>query len=75
MADFKKQIIEDIRGYQEKYGSTIPAIRKDEWAFNFWVLDKFFYEDEELIIDKITDYSDYGIDEYEWYKRIISYTE
>lgn len=68
MADFKKQIEEDIRAYQEKYGDTIHDIKKDEWAFNFWVLDKFFYEDEELIIDKITDYSDYGIDEYEWYE-------
>lgn len=68
MADFKKQIEEDIRAYQEKYGDTIHDIKKDEWAFNFWILDKFFYEDEELIIDKITDYSDYGIDEYEWYE-------
>lgn len=68
MSDFKKQIMEDIKGYQEKYGSTIPSMAKDEWAFNFWVLDKFFYEDEELIIDKITDYKDYGIDEYEWYE-------
>lgn len=68
MADFKKQIEEDIRAYQEKYSSSIPDIKKDEWAFNFWILDKFFYEDEELIVDKITDYSDYGIDEYEWYE-------
>ncbi len=68
MADFRKQIEEDIRSYQEKYGGTIQDIKKDEWAFNFWILDKFFYEDEELIVDKITDYSDYGIDEYEWYE-------
>lgn len=68
MADFKKQIEEDIKSYQEKYGDTIHDIKKDEWAFNFWILDKFFYEDEELIVDKITDYSDYGIDEYEWYE-------
>jgi hypothetical protein len=63
MADFKKQIEEDIKAYQEKYGSTMHDIKKDEWAFNFWILDKFFYEDEELIVDKITDYKDYGIDE------------
>ncbi len=68
MADFKKQIEEDIRAYQEKYGATLHDIKKDEWAFNFWILDKFFYEDEELIVDKITDYKDYGIDEYEWYE-------
>ena len=68
MADFRKQIEEDIREYQEKYGDTLSDISKDEWAFNFWILDKFFYEDEELIVDKITDYSDYGIDEFEWYE-------
>ena len=68
MADFRKQIEEDIKSYQEKYGDTILNIKKPEWAFNFWILDKFFYEDEDLIIDKITDYSDYGIDEYEWYE-------
>ena len=45
MADFKKQIEEDIRAYQEKYGDTMLNINKDEWAFNFWILDKFFYED------------------------------
>ena len=67
MADFKKQIEEDIKSYQEKF-STISDIQKPEWAFNFWILDKFFYEDEDLIIDKITDYSDYGIDAYEWYE-------
>lgn len=52
MADFKKQIEEDIKEYQEKYGRTLSDINKDEWAFNFWVLDKFFYEDEELIVDR-----------------------
>ena len=69
MADFKKQIEEDIRAYQEKYGDTLYDIKKDEWAFNFWILDKFFYEDEELIVDKITDYKDYGIDAYEWFEE------
>lgn len=68
MADFRKQIIEDIKAYQEKYGETMHEIKADAWAFNFWVLDKFFYEDEELIIDKITEYKDYGIDAYEWYE-------
>ena len=68
MADFRKQIEEDIREYREKYENVIPHIMKDEWAFNFWILDKFFYEEEELIVDKITDYKDYGIDEYEWYE-------
>lgn len=68
MADFKKQIEEDIKEYQEKYGKVMPDMMREEWAFNFWILDKFFFEDEELIIDKIVDIKDYGIDVYEWYE-------
>lgn len=68
MADFTKQIKEDIKEYQEKYGITITDIMKDDWAFNFWILDKFFFEDEDLIVDKIVDRKDYGIDVYEWYE-------
>ena len=52
MNSFKTQIDEDIKVYQEKY----PAhhnMQKAEWAFNYWVLDKFFNEEEELIFDKI----------------------
>ena len=66
MNSFKTQIDEDIKVYQEKY----PAhhnMQKAEWAFNYWVLDKFFNEEEELIFDKIIDYKDRGIDAYEWY--------
>ena len=37
-------------------------------SFNYWVLDKFFYEDEELIEDKIIDYNDMGVDAYEIYE-------
>ena len=67
MIDFRKQIEEDIREYQERY-PHITNIKKDEWAFNYWVLDKFFYEDEELIEDKIIDYNDMGVDAYEIYE-------
>lgn len=67
MANFKKQIAEDILEYQAKYGAFVPNMQKDEWAFNYWILDKFFYEEEELILDKITDYNDNGIDAFEWY--------
>lgn len=42
--------------------------KKDEWAFNYWVLDKLFYEDEELIEEKIIDYHDMGIDAFEIYE-------
>lgn len=66
MANFRKQIAEDILEYQSKL-VHVPNIQKNEWAFNYWILDKFFYEEEELILDKITDYNDCGIDAYEWY--------
>jgi len=64
--DFRKQIEEDIKEYQLKY-PNIKNINKDEWAFNFWILDKFFNIDEELIEEKIIDYRDLGIDCYTCY--------
>lgn len=67
MSDFRKQIEEDIKEYQIRY-HNINNIEKEEWAFNYWVLDKFFYEDEELIEDKIIDYNDMGVDAYELYE-------
>lgn len=67
MSNFKKQIEEDIKEYQENY-KYISNINKDEWAFNYWVLDKLFYEDEELVEGKIVDYHDLGIDAYEIYE-------
>lgn len=66
MNDFRTQIREDIKEYQLRY--PISNIEKDEWAFNYWILDKFFYEDEELIEDKIIDYNDMGVDAYEIYE-------
>lgn len=67
MNDFRTQISEDIKEYQIRY-PNISNIEKDEWAFNYWILDKFFYEDEELIEDKIIDYNDMGVDAYEIYE-------
>ena len=68
MSNFKLQIEEDIREYQEKY-KNIKNIEKDEWAFNYWILDKFFFQDQELIEEKIIDYKDLGIDAYEFYPQ------
>lgn len=67
MEKFRKQIEEDIAEYTEKYAS-ISNISKPEWAFNFWVLDKLFSEDEQLIEEKIIDYDDKGIDCYVWHE-------
>ena len=66
MSNFKVQIDEDIKEYASRFPG-IENMSKPEWAFNYWVLDKFFNEDEELIVDKIIDYKDRGIDAYEWY--------
>lgn len=67
MSDFKKQIDQDIKEYQSRL-KYVSNINKDEWAFNYWVLDKLFYEDEELIEEKIIDYNDMSIDCYEIYE-------
>ncbi len=67
MSDFRKQIEEDIISYQERF-PHVEELKKDEWAFNYWILDKFFYEEDEMILDKIIDYKDRGIDAYEWYE-------
>lgn len=67
--DFRKQIAEDIKEYQENY-SNVTNINKDEWAFNFWVLDKLFSEDENVIEDQIIDYNDKGIDCYVWHEEL-----
>lgn len=67
MENFKKRIEEDLNEYAEKY-PNIANIHKKEWAFNFWVLDKLFSEDEQLIEEKIVDYNDKGIDCYVWHE-------
>lgn len=67
MDSFRNQIVSDIKDYQKKYRYH-PNIRKDEWAFNFWVLYNIFNEDESVIGDKIIDYHDMGIDAYEIYE-------
>lgn len=68
MADFRTQIDEDIRFYQEAH-PFMAHIKKPEWAFNFWVLDKLFSEDEDEIENKIVDYADNGIDCYVWHEE------
>lgn len=69
MNNFLQQIKEDIVDYQEKY-PHIENLKKDEWAFNFWVLDKLYSEEEDLIEEKIVDYNDKGIDCYIWHEDL-----
>ena len=68
MSNFRKQIEQDISEYQKNY-QYVSNIDKDEWAFNYWILDKLFYEDEELIEEKIIDYKDLGVDCFEFYEE------
>lgn len=65
---FTSQIREDIKFYQ-KIHPFVANIDKDEWAFNYWVLDKLYCEDEDEIENKIIDYSDHGIDCYVWHEE------
>lgn len=70
MSDFLLQIKEDLSEYAEKF-PNIANINKDEWAFNFWILDKLYSEDENLIEDNIVDYNDKGIDAYVWHEDLL----
>lgn len=65
---FRNQILEDINEYQENF-ATLPNIEKNEWAFNFWILDKLFAVDENIITDQIIEYKDLGIDCYVFYEE------
>lgn len=69
MSDFRKQIYEDLEDYKEKY-PNIQHIHKDEWAFNFWVLDNLFSVDEDIIEEYIVDYDDKGIDCFIWHEDL-----
>lgn len=68
MDDFRLQINEDIADYQERF-PYIPKMKKNEWAFNYWVLDKLYSIDEEAIIGYIIDYDDLTVDCYVWNKE------
>jgi len=65
--NFEKQIAEDITGYQNEI-IGLDKIKNNDWAFNYWILDKIFYEEQEIIESKIIDYHDTGIDAYEFFE-------
>lgn len=67
-SNFRKQIEEDIYDYQSKF-PEVANIKKTEWAFNFWVLDKLYSQDEQIIENNIIDYSDCGIDCFVWHEE------
>lgn len=59
---FLKQIKEDIENLKNDYGMAIDY--SDDWWFNFWILEKLFYVDGEIILDYITENNDSGIDSF-----------
>jgi hypothetical protein len=65
--NFKDQIDEDIEEYKRETRG-MDKIQDSSWAFNYWVLDKLFYVDQEIIESQIIDYHDLGIDAYVFYE-------
>ena len=68
MDDFRNQIREDIVMIR-KNNPFMSNIEKDEWVFNYWILDNIYNVDQELIESQITDYNDMGVDAYEFFEE------
>lgn len=68
MVDFKKQISDDIADYRVLHPHT-EKLKDDSWAFNYWILDRLYCEDEEEIENKIIEYKDFGVDCYVWHEE------
>lgn len=61
MENFLNQIEEDIQ-IIKNYSKYDSKLDKDEYAFNYWILEKLYNMEEESLDDNITDYNDKGID-------------
>lgn len=66
--NFKKQIEDDIRLIKEQYIYLDDKLSDDEYAFNYWILNKLYNIDEEIIPNYVTDINDKGIDCYVHYE-------
>lgn len=66
--NFKKQIADDIALIQDQYAHIDDKIQNDEYAFNYWVLNRLYSLDEEIIPNNVTDINDKGIDCYVHYE-------
>lgn len=60
--NFIDQINEDLIEIKNNYLYKDRQLEKDEYAFNFWILQKMYSLDEEIILDQIVEYNDKGID-------------
>lgn len=65
---FKEQMKEDIKLLQENL-SWDTNIKKDEYAFNYWILSNIYNLDKEACNENITEYNDKGIDCFVHYKE------
>lgn len=66
--NFKKQIEDDIKLIKEQYLYLDDKLSDDEYAFNYWILNKIYNIDEEIIPNYVTDINDKGIDCYVHYE-------
>ena len=62
MCDFKLQIENDIIIIQRDYGYIDDRLVDKEYAFNYWILNRIFSLDEEVIPSNITESNDKNID-------------
>jgi AIPR protein len=62
MVPIKQQIAEDIKLIQKDWIDLDRHIRKNEYAFNYWVLSRLYSLEEQLIPSLITEYNDKSID-------------
>lgn len=66
--NLKNQIAEDITLIQKNWIQLDRNLTKKEYAFNYWVLNRIYDIDEEIIPDLITEYNDKSIDCYVHYE-------
>ncbi len=64
MGNFIEQIKEDIEEIKEEYLNLDFRLSDENYAFNFWILQKLYSVDENIIPNYILEGSDRGIDCY-----------
>lgn len=66
--NFRQQIKDDIDLVQKSF-SYEKSIRRNEYAFNHWILTNLYGLDDEIALANITEYSDKGIDCFAHYEE------
>ncbi len=66
--NFRSQLNEDLDLIQRDWKTLDNNIKKREYAFNYWVINRLYSIDEELIPELITEYNDKAIDCYVHYE-------